>query len=517
MKFKNWVVHPVLFAVYPILFYYSHNMGQVSHQSIISPLSITLASTLVGWSVLRTILKDWYRSGGIVSLFLVLFFSYGLVRSNTDIENAAYILPVLWISIMFFGTFAVLKSKTKFLNGTKILNFASLVLITLVVANISVFQIKSGGMDHVISTRDVLNERMGKDGPDSFPDIYFIVLDAYAREDVLSDIYAFDNSDFIDFLGNKGFYVADKAISNYGQTGLSIGSSLNFEYLDEWVEKHGKKIQSRKTLNAIIQDSQAIRFLREQGYKVVAFASTRPETEIKNADVFLNSGITVNEFHEGLKNATPLPDIPGSDEGEDIFTKYRKHAYFMFDKLGKVASEWEGPKFVFAHFELPHPPFVFGPDGEPVQLESRFNDHDGNSLISRGRLSVQQYREHYRDQLIFVNMKMKHVITEILENSKRPPILLIFGDHGPRSGLNWESAELTDVKESLTMLSAFHLPGGGNELLYPEISPVNSFRIIFNHYFATDLELLPDRSYFSPAQNMYKFQDVTDRVRQPNQ
>ena len=184
----------------------------------------------------------------------------------------------------------------------------------------------------------------------------------------------------------------------------------------------------------------------------------------------------------------------------------------MFDNLGKVASEYESPKFVFAHFALPHPPFVFGLNGEPVQLESRFNDHDGNWLIRRGRLSVQKYRKYYRDQVIFTNKKMKRVITEILENSMQPPVLLLFGDHGPRSGLVWESGEMTDVKESLTILNAYHLPGNGEELLYPEISPVNSFRVIFNHYFGTNLELLPDRSYFSTAKYLYKFQNVTDRV-----
>ncbi len=39
---------------------------------------------------------------------------------------------------------------------------------------------------------------------------------------------------------------------------------------------------------------------------------------------------------------------------------------------------------------------MFGPDGGPVRLESRFNDHDGNMLIHPGRLTAEQYRKHYR-------------------------------------------------------------------------------------------------------------------------
>ncbi|MEA2012674.1 MAG: hypothetical protein U9O87_06270 [Verrucomicrobiota bacterium] len=221
----------------------------------------------------------------------------------------------------------------------------------------------------------------------------------------------------------------------------------------------------------------------------------------------------MNEFHAGLRNATPLPEMSGSVKREDVFTRYRKHTLFVLDNLEKIADKYESPKFVFVHIEIPHPPFVFGPEGESVQLESRFNDHDGNWLVSRGRLTVEQYHKHYRDQIIFLNNRMKRVINGILDKSRRPPVMLILGDHGPRSRLVWESAEMTDVKECLTMLNAYYLPEGGAKLLYPGISPVNSFRVVFNHYFGANLELLPDRSYFSTAKYLYKFYDVTDRIR----
>ena len=128
---------------------------------------------------------------------------------------------------------------------------------------------------------------------------------------------------------------------------------------------------------------------------------------------------------------------------------------------------------------------------------------------------MEQYHKHYLDQLIFVNKKVEFVIDEILKNSSRPPIVIIFGDHGPRSRLNWQSSKKTDVRESFSILSAYHLPGNGKELLYPEISPVNSLRVIISHYFGVNLDLLPDRSFYSTAQFLYKFQDITERVRMP--
>jgi hypothetical protein len=49
--------------------------------------------------------------------------------------------------------------------------------------------------------------------------------------------------------------------------------------------------------------------------------------------------------------------------------------------------------------------------------------------------------------------------------------------------------------------------------LYEEITPVNTFRLIFNAYLGTDLELLEDRSYYSTWAHPYRFVDVTDEVR----
>ena len=514
MNIKNWILHPILFSIYPVIFSYSNNIGKVTFLNVVEPLVFTVLFVFFGWGILRLILNDWFRSGGIASLLIILFYSYGHARTNIDLAGVDYFLPILWIAALLLGAFAIIRSGTKFYNGTKILNVVSVVLVILVATNIGLYQFKMTKSAQTLPQIERIPKNLiDKDEQQPHPDVYFIILDAYARQDVLKDIYSFDNSKFLDNLESKGFYIADKAIANYGQTGLAVGSSLNLMYLDDLVEQIGENNLNREPLNLLINQNQIALFLRKKGYKIIALASTRPETQMSSADVFLSSGTMLNEFHEGLKNTTPLPDMESSDKREEVFSRYRMHTMFTLDKLGKLALEHKGPNFIFAHLEQPHPPFVFGPNGEPVQLESRFNDHDGNWLIRPGRLTVEQYHKHYVDQLIFLNKKIEFVIDEILKNSSRPPIVIIFGDHGPRSRLNWESSKKTDVRESFSILSAYHLPGNGKELLYPEISPVNSLRVIFSHYFGIDLDLLPDRSFYSTAQFLYKFQDVTERVR----
>jgi hypothetical protein len=111
MASKNYIIHPILFSAYPILFYYSHNIGQLRLDNVIEPLALMTAATIGVWFFLRIILKDWLRSGAILSFFLVLFFSYGHARTNIDLPGAAYYLPVIWLVLLLSVSLAIIRSR----------------------------------------------------------------------------------------------------------------------------------------------------------------------------------------------------------------------------------------------------------------------------------------------------------------------------------------------------------------------------------------------------------------------
>ena len=129
------------------------------------------------------------------------------------------------VTLLLAGALMIVKSKEKFANGTKILNVISLVLLAFVAVNIGMFHIGSNDSDNAYSSADPSGKSSDNNKQRAYPDIYFIILDAYAREDILREIYNFDNSEFLDFMEDSGFYVAAKSISNYGQTGLSLGAA----------------------------------------------------------------------------------------------------------------------------------------------------------------------------------------------------------------------------------------------------------------------------------------------------
>lgn len=158
------------------------------------------------------------------------------------------------------------------------------------------------------------------------------------------------------------------------------------------------------------------------------------------------------------------------------FKRY-EHNVYELEELSNLPA-YPGPKFVYAHLMITHPPYTFKPDG---------------SMRSPGPTSV----EGYNDQILYANSRMIKILQKIIEETSPSPVIILQGDHGN---------ELD--QERVKILNAFYLPEGGAQQLYPTVTPVNTFRIIFNHYFGEKLPLLPDTSYYSSNTLPYNFKAI---------
>jgi hypothetical protein len=153
------------------------------------------------------------------------------------------------------------------------------------------------------------------------------------------------------------------------------------------------------------------------------------------------------------------------------------------------------PTFTFVHIVSPHHPYVFDRDGNKLKTyDKRFDKPDS-----------WYNREGYINQLIFINKKTKETVYNIISQSESPPIIIIQSDHGPGAvaGTDTVSKEMFEVR--MGILNAYYLPEKGNKILYESITPVNSFRKIFNHYFGANYQILEDKSYFSNYKNYFEY------------
>jgi hypothetical protein len=155
----------------------------------------------------------------------------------------------------------------------------------------------------------------------------------------------------------------------------------------------------------------------------------------------------------------------------------RDHTLYVFEKLPDI-PRLKQPKFVFAHIICPHAPYVFDRDGNPTPDEvSRLPSNDVRS------------RQYYVDQVIFINKQVEKLVDALITRSEIPPIIVIQGDHGP----GWPGS--ADQPPFFGILNAYYLPSVGTVRLSPLITPVNSFRMILDRYFGTNLGRLVDNSY----------------------
>src|SRR5574341_1867696 len=419
---QTFPFHPLLFAIYPILALLAFNISEVElssgNRSFL--LSFLLACFLL--LVFQMIYHDWRRAGLASTLVLILFYSYGHIYILLKGVNLGgfylfrhrTLIPI-WVAGGLFLFWWVLRRSLNIMAVTYTLNIVGLFLLILPLYRLTSFFLQSRVSQAKAETSTSVLDLKVENEP---PDIYYIILDGYGRADVLKNQYGYDNSDFLTALKNLGFYVADCAQSNYAQTQLSLSSSLNFNYIDSLTDRFTPGLHDRTGLDALIHHSAVRESLEKAGYKTVAFASGFIATELTDSDYFLAPQRTIgelNEFESLLMETTFSRLIQDSNKfraqtsGSELF---RTRTLFALDKLDKL-SYINGPKFVFVHLVIPHPPYVFGPTGGPVESEAV------------GTTNTKAGASHYRDQAIYVSSRMLEVLPKIIANSTRPPVIVI--------------------------------------------------------------------------------------------
>jgi hypothetical protein len=531
---KKMVYYPFLFFLYPVLSLWAQNVREIFPLQVYRALLVTILLgvlfLLISWLVVR----QWSKAALISAAAYLLVFSYGhlynfLKQVNDDLAHHRHIL-VVYGCLLLIWIFMVLRRNAPIEVLSSMFNVIGLTLLIMpVYVLLAHWFINANKASQPVPVAAMT----GDDGQQ--PDIYYIILDGYGREDILEKYYGYDNSALIDYLEGKGFYVADQSRSNYISTVLSLSSSLNMQYIDTLMP-HVNPLEDREVqlseyesdLLELIHHSDVRSFLAGNGYSLVTYDNDF-KTTIRDADVLLgysslfsrNGGsegsksLNVNGF-EGLLLETSIArawiDWQVAQGGGNILIEspylgHRARVLDMFESLKEI-PQLEGDNFVFMHFLVPHPPFVFGPNGEMIQHDNSFTLSDGVNYPG----SPRKYAREYADQISYINQYIEQVVAHILDNSQTPPIIIIQGDHGPRMSLNFKNPGVEDLEGPFSNFNAFYLPGIDQEVLYPTITPVNSFRIVLNAYFGAGFELLADENYLSTSTQPFNFMKITDLI-----
>ena len=484
---KKYPLFIFLFTIYPSLALLTWNFRQVDNTKIIlRPLLFSIALTLVFCLLCFKLVRSWPKAILIATLFIILFFSFGHIsiffeestlfkalRSPGWLIN--FILPALTVLFLIF-LWSIILTTNKDLTRV----YATLNAISAFLVLSSFFTLLSNFYQQRFVSANLQTEQSEQTSAN--PDIYYIILDAYGRQDSLMSL-GYDNSAFIHELEDIGFYVASCSRSNYPQTVVSLASSLNMGYLWDAIPNQGSDDRNSEAVYAALLHSKVREKFENRGYKILAFDSGAGWLNWRDADQFIAPepepffSTSLDPFEYIFLDTTalhPLMTQPFFLRNKYVYNYNR--ILFTLNELPKLAHV-EGPKFVYIHMLIPHRPNIFMPDGS-MNLNTDYYQKGVGEGINR------EYDiEGYINNTKFINSRLPDVLRKLIQESRTPPIIIIQGDHG---------YQLPDIR--FNNLNAYFFPDQNYTHLYPKITPVNTFRVIFNTYFDAEYPLLNDQS-----------------------
>ncbi len=509
--------HPLLFAAFPLLALYAQNVAKIPVHEIFSPLFKAAMGTLGLWLLFLLMTRHLRKAAMAASVIVLLFFSYRHILNVMPKGLHDLVLPAFLLALVCL-LFAIIRTRQPLNDTTSVLNLAALVLLapscwditTGLRANaIAIEQASApapGGNGNAKGySATVLPQRHLSEAPQDVPDVYYIILDAYGRADRLKTYYAYDNTPFIQALEARGFTIPRHSAANYNQTPLCLASALSMNYLDE---RPNHRL-TPEILRRMVDDNPIAAYLRKRGYHYINVWSGLEESRVTTADLVLNNQPDLSTLEGNMLGNTVMG--ASSTYEKKRYNEHRKRLLGGFNGLEKVA-ELPYPKFVFTHILAPHPPFVFGPNGEAIDPKGPLNLADASDLLQE--ITRAEYSRGYVAQLQYVNARVLEAVDTILRQSKHRPIIIIQGDHGSRMNLDWESLARTDLREPFSILNAYYVPDKVRRDLPDNVTPVNSFRIVLSDVFGAKYPPLPERNYYSTESHPYAFVDVTQRLAQ---
>ncbi len=525
----KYILTPLLITLYPFLLTLANNRADVNISQTLIPLTVVAAAVLALALACRRIYNCAAKAAAVTTIFVFLFFSYGHIEDAMfySFGNANDNILVFAMAIISLAAAMKIKQISKAaaddINTVFIAFAVTIVLFPL-------FTISGRAWSDYTHKEDLTGifEETPFDAAKldkaSLPDIFHIYLDEYGRSDVLKEIYKIDNSEFINYLRGKGFFVADKSRCNYCYTDLSLLSTFNMGYLDKMTSRLDLAGEKDRSMAAkkLLWNNEVFKTAKKAGYKIITFNTGELYTSITSSDVYYSpfTGAYHNAFYINmLLNLTPLPVIlkfAGADPYllYDAAASHRRTVMHPFEKIDEILAARNGPIFVCLWVDSPHPPFVFDEAGRHVTALKR-----GAAAIDRWAIESEEDRSdyivNYRKQLIFITLKTVELIDKLLKKPERRPVIILQSDHGPASRFEFEviPSDALTFKERFGILNAVYLGGKDAKTagLYESITPVNIFRIIFSLYLGADFKLLKDECFHSTWLKPYDFTNVSGR------
>ena len=500
--------HPFLLAAASVLAVYANNVNQASLLDSLPALGAVLGFALFVLLMMGLLCRTFSARAAVLASIVVLgCLFYARLFFWVDPKAGGDDRAEFFAFVLMLGAALVLVARTRTdLRLThSILNGIGLVLLVTPITQAAWYKWQHArpGLDAKIPEEAAVavGER---------PDIYYLIFDRYASAATLQHYFDFSNAPLIAFLEKQGFYVARGSHANYLKTGHSLASTFQMDYLDFLADEEGHKSSDWDPIYRMLHEHRVARFLKSAGYRYAQIGSWWSPTQ-ENPYADWNPRFGFREFTSTYTRRLALRPLLNLVAPNSPYTRSLQWDYgqcqrvpWQIEQIKKAAVGSE-PTFVFGHILLPHEPFVFDGEGRCLSAEE-----------SRRRGT----RQGYVEQIRYANKVIRDLVATLQARKGKQPIIIVQGDEGPfpETGIgltrSWREADNDELQIKMGIMNAYYFPDGDYEQLYPDITPINSFRVLFNKYFHVELNILPDRIYaFPDILSIYEFFDITNKVR----
>lgn len=515
-KDGTFPLHPLLLALAPPLAVLANALDQARLGDALPAMTGGLLFAVLVYALVSALRRRRDAAGAIIaSVWIVgaLFYADLFDRVNDWVDGGYSMARTLPIAVVVLAAVTVMIARLRMSlrPANTILNAIAAVLVVTPLWSVLSYEWQNREARSVYDAEEAFAaipelqaSAAAADGAP--PDIYHFIFDRYTSEQILSRYFDTDNSAIGRFLEERGFYIAPQSYSNYLKTGPSIASNFYMDYLDFLAGK-GLRDNNWHPIFDMLADNRVGRFLKSQGYDMIQFGSWWAGTH-ESAIADENHPFGLSEFNMKYLRLTALKPLLHLLPDSRV-TMMLDWDNAQCQRVGpqveaiKQLRDREGPTYVFAHILVPHGPYVFAPDG---------------TCLSQAEANARGPDEGFLDQIEYANLIIRDVVTALQEGDGPDPVIIIQADEGPfpeRDGsVPWQDAPADELRIKTGILNAFYFPNGDYSELSPQISPVNTYRVLFNSYFGTELPILPDKVMAFPHDwVLYEYHDVTEKVR----
>ena len=214
-----------LFSIWPFISFVSNNISKgIFIGEIINFYLGVLFALIIFYTVLKSVTKKDKKSLSIIIFIYIMFFMF-FIFDEVMIDSLNIYRILVWWIVNLVGVFYIWKNPYE-KSPHKLYSIILFIFYIVPLVNVLYYAYNLKPTNLELSTENTFPEIKGDK-----PNVYFFILDAYARSDILKKNFSHDSADFLSKLEKNRFSIVKNSFSNYPLTYLSVASTLSMDYL----------------------------------------------------------------------------------------------------------------------------------------------------------------------------------------------------------------------------------------------------------------------------------------------